>query len=134
MGQRNFKPKHRTSGGGSGGRKFNGRKYIDEMYDSVWEAYRRRFLAINKECYACGQPATVVDHLKPHQGDEQLFKKTDNHIPLCVTCHNTVTSLFDRRYQAGNPITEKIQWLNRRRQAREGWLPRRVKVLPTYGV
>lgn len=128
MGQRNFKPKHRATGG----RKFNGRKHIDEMYDHAWEKYRRRFLEINPQCYACGKPATVVDHLKPHQGDEKLFKQTDNHIPLCVTCHNTVTTMFDRNYRAGNPITDKIKWLSRNRipGTKTAW--RRVKVLPYY--
>lgn len=128
MAQRNFAPKHRSAVG----RKFDGRKRINDMYDERWNAYRRRFLAINCECYACGKPATVVDHLKPHQGDEYLFKKTDNHIPLCVVCHNTVTAKFDMRYVAGNPITDKIQWLNRKRIPGGEWNPKKVKVLPSY--
>ncbi len=128
MGQRNFSPKHRSAGG----RKFNGRKHIDALYDGVWEAYRKRFLAINKECYACGRPATVVDHLKPHQGDVVLFKKTDNHIPLCITCHNTVTAKFDMRYREGGSIAPKIEWLNRNRFPGPDWEPKKVKVLPNY--
>lgn len=128
MGQRNFKPRHARHSG----RAFNGRKHIDDMYDGSWEKYRTRFLAENPECYACGARAEVVDHLKPHQGDETLFKKTDNHIPLCITCHNRVTALFDRRYRAGDSISEKIKWLNRNRIPGSGWNPRRVKVLPDY--
>jgi 5-methylcytosine-specific restriction endonuclease McrA len=103
------------------------------MYDRTWEAYRKKFLAINNECYACGKPAEVVDHLKPHQGDKYLFEKTDNHIPLCIVCHNTVTSLFDRRYRAGGSISKKIEWLNRKRVPGIEWNFKRVKVLPEYG-
>lgn len=128
-GQRNFQPKHRTK---EVGRKFNGRKNIDEMYDAKWEAYRKRFLALNRECYACGKPAEVVDHLIPHQGNEFLFKKTDNHIPLCTADHNRVTGLFDQRYRAGDPIAKKVDWLNRRRVPTEDWSPKKVKVLPSY--
>jgi len=102
------------------------------MYNRTWEAYRLRFLAINKECYACGKPAEVVDHLKPHKGDEFLFKKTDNHIPLCTVCHNTVTTLFDRRYRVGDSITKKIEWLSRKRVPGTGWDFKRVKVLDRY--
>lgn len=102
------------------------------MYDRDWERYRARFLAINPECYACAKPAVVVDHLKPHQGDQQLFEKLDNHLPLCISCHNTVTTKFDRQYRAGNPITDKIKWLNRNRIPGDGGNPRRVKVLPNY--
>ncbi len=127
MGQRNFQPKHRTATA----KKFNGRKAIDALYDYEWERYRARFLAVNPECYCCGQPADVTDHLRPHQGDVKLFKQTDNHIPLCSKHHNTVTSKFDRRHRAGDSITEKIRWLNDMRLA--NGCTRRVKVLPNYG-
>ncbi len=128
MGQRNFQPKHRKNSG----RAFNGRQEIDRMYDNVWQRYRARFLAINPECYACAAPANVVDHLVPHQGDDRLFKKLDNHIPLCTRCHNTVSTLFDRKYRAGNTIKPKVEWLNRNRIPGDGGNPRRVKVLAAY--
>ena len=76
-----FKPSR-----GTGSKKFNGRAAIDAMYDETWERYRRSYLNINRYCYCCGKDATVVDHLVPHKGDEMLFKKTDNHIPLCAKC------------------------------------------------
>jgi 5-methylcytosine-specific restriction endonuclease McrA len=129
MSQRNYQPNHKRQ---NSSRTFNGRKHIDDMYDSKWESYRQRFLKFNSECYACGKPAVVVDHLKPHQGDVKLFKKLDNHIPLCVVCHNTVTTLFDRKYRAGNPITPKISWLNRKRIPGGSWNPKKVKVLISY--
>lgn len=129
MGQRNFQPKHHRK---TIGRSFNGRQAIEKLYDRRWKKYCARFLGINRECYACGKPANTVDHLIPHQGDVKLFEKLDNHIPLCEKCHNTVTSLFDRRYRAGNSVTPKIKWLNKNRMPTETWAPKRVKVLTEY--
>jgi len=121
-----FKPNH-----GGVGPKFNGRSAIDAMYDSVWTKYSQAFLAINKNCYSCGERSEATDHLIPHHGDKYLFEKTDNHIPLCHRCHNTITSLFDRRHRPGTTIDPKLKWmaLNRSRNMVEG----RVKVLPRYG-
>lgn len=130
MGQKTFQPKHRKT---SAGRTFNGRRAIENMYDHAWRKYCDKFLEINFECYACAKRATVVDHLRPHKGDDKLFKKLDNHIPLCVSCHNTVTMLFDAKYRPGNPISDKIQWLNRKRVPGDGGNPRRVKVMHSYG-
>lgn len=113
------------------GLKFNGRAAIDRMYDHVWEQYRATFLKHNPTCYACGSKSSVVDHLTPHKGDEILFKKTDNHIPLCNKCHNTVTSMFDRKYVRKNPITPKLTWLAKMRIDYQ--VDVKVKVLPKYG-
>lgn len=126
MGQRIFKPNHRRSAG----REFRHNQDHKNLYNHEWEKYRLKFLRINCECYACGSAATVVDHLIPHQKDIVLFKKTDNHIPLCASCHNKITALFDRRYRAGNPITKKLEWLSFQRGQRG--LSRRVKVMPSY--
>ena len=129
MGQKTFKPGFKSK---DFGRKHNGRANIDAMYDKDWERYRKRFLAVNSECYACGSLAIVVDHLMPHQGDEKLFKKLDNHIPLCIVCHNTATSLFDKKYVRGNPIDKKIAWLNSNRFPTDNWIPKKVRVLSSY--
>ena len=53
-----------------------------------------------------------MDHLVPHNGDDKLFKATGNHIPLCERDHNTVTSLFDRKYKVGDSVEGKVKWLN----------------------
>lgn len=85
----------------------------DKGYDAVWNRYRFRFLHYNKKCYACGSDATVVDHIRAHKGDDELFKNLSNHMPLCRQCHNTVTTMFDKR---STPLTEaKIKWINERR-------------------
>ncbi|WP_306438138.1 HNH endonuclease signature motif containing protein [Paenibacillus sp. MDMC362] len=42
--------------------------------------------------------ATVVDHIKPHKGNKQLFWDCDNWQALCVPCHNSKTSSQDFGY------------------------------------
>jgi len=36
-------------------------------------------------------PATVVDHIIPHRGDERLFWDETNWQPLCKQCHDKKT-------------------------------------------
>jgi 5-methylcytosine-specific restriction protein A len=124
---KNFLPKHSKNTG----RKLNSRRDIDRLYDNDWQRYRARFLAANSKCYACGAPAVVVDHLIPHKGDEILFRKLDNHIPMCYSDHNYVTTKFDRDYVRGSSIEAKVLWLNSRRVGGD-WKPQRVKVLRYY--
>ena len=33
-------------------------------------------------------PASVVDHVTPHQGDQRLFWDEANHQSLCKPCHD----------------------------------------------
>ena len=33
-------------------------------------------------------PATVVDHIKPHKGDMELFWDPANHQALCLSCNS----------------------------------------------
>jgi len=67
-----------------------------------WTRYRFLFLKYNPNCYCCGAKASVVDHLKPHKGDVALFEDIKNHAPICETCHNTITGLFDKKSNAEN--------------------------------
>jgi len=65
-------------------------------YDARWRAERKRFLQHNPLCVKCMEngilrAATVVDHIKPHRGDTELFWDRDNWQPLCETCHNSKT-------------------------------------------
>lgn len=120
-----YKPKHSGAG-----RKFNPRKEIDAMYDTKWQQYRSRFLKENSRCYACGAEASVVDHLTPHKGCERLFRQLDNHIPLCLYCHNKATNLFDRNYRPGSSIKSKLEWLAWSRATKEVTL--KVRVMPNY--
>ncbi|HGY4466279.1 MULTISPECIES: HNH endonuclease [Klebsiella pneumoniae complex] len=46
--------------------------------------------------------ATVVDHIKPHKGDETLFHDPDNLQSLCKRCHDSVK----QRIEKGGTVTE----------------------------
>ena len=72
----------------------------------------------------------MVDHLFPHKGNTELFEKTDNHLPLCESCHNTVTAKFDRKGKSDELVEGKIKWLNDRRTMQHD--PKAVKVLSNY--
>lgn len=64
-------------------------------YDHRWRVYRKRFLSAHPLCAECGRLATVVDHIKAHKGDQDLFWDTSNHQSLCETCHNKKTATYD---------------------------------------
>jgi 5-methylcytosine-specific restriction protein A len=79
-------------------------KYADEQrgsactrgYDHRWRAARRYYLAYNPWCVKCTEfgiveAATVVDHIKPHKGDPELFWDSDNWQSLCKKCHDLKT-------------------------------------------
>lgn len=66
-------------------------------YTWGWEKYRKGFLAEHPSCVQCKAegivtPATVVDHITPHRGDDVLFWDGKNHQPLCETHHNRKTA------------------------------------------
>ena len=121
---RHYKPKKAV------GRKFGATKRNASKagYDKDWRIYRFRFLHHNPYCYCCPAKATVVDHIRAHKGDVELFQNTSNHLPLCKTCHDYVTGKFDSYKE---PKTEeKCQWFTQRRK--ELNLTHAVKVLKEY--
>ena len=65
-------------------------------YDARWRAARKRYLRQYPLCIECQRngkftPATVVDHILPHRGDEDLFWDESNWQPLCKHCHDRKT-------------------------------------------
>lgn len=65
-------------------------------YDSRWRKARANFLQRNPLCNACMKrgkitPATVVDHVIPHRGDQKLFWDESNWQALCKSCHDHKT-------------------------------------------
>lgn len=64
-------------------------------YGYKWQKARARFLQANPLCCFCERRgritvATVVDHITPHRGDQELFWDINNWQPLCAPCHNSI--------------------------------------------
>lgn len=64
-------------------------------YGARWQRARVVFLGANPLCRPCSRkspprvtPATVVDHIVDHKGDQQLFWDETNWQPSCDCCHN----------------------------------------------
>lgn len=62
-------------------------------YNARWRRERKIYLSSNPLCVlhlSKGRtvPATVVDHIEPHKGDDELFWDQDNWAALCQACHN----------------------------------------------
>ena len=73
-------------------------------YDSKWRTTRNRFLKDNPLCVRCKEEgrlviATVVDHIKPHRGDKNLFWDYSNWQALCKRCHDKKTMTEDRYFE-----------------------------------
>lgn len=69
-------------------------------YNSRWRKERKLFIERNPMCKICLEDgrvtmATVVDHIKPHKGDQRLFWDQNNWQALCETCHNRKTRTDD---------------------------------------
>ena len=65
-------------------------------YGAKWRFMRQLYLRKHPLCMECLKrerlrPATVVDHIVPHRGDERLFWNEDNWQGLCKSCHDRKT-------------------------------------------
>ena len=65
-------------------------------YDARWREARAIFLKQHPLCAFCQAegkivPATVVDHIIPHRGDQRLFWDQTNWESLCKECHDKKT-------------------------------------------
>lgn len=63
-------------------------------YNYRWQQARAQYLRAHPLCCYCEReglvtPATVVDHIIPHRGDERLFWDESNWAPLCARCHSS---------------------------------------------
>ncbi len=66
-------------------------------YDATWRTKRAEYLKQHSHCRFCGVPATVVDHIRPHRGDQFLFWSRSNWQPLCAPCHNSIKQSREAR-------------------------------------
>jgi 5-methylcytosine-specific restriction protein A len=69
-------------------------------YDSQWRKARVYFLIKHPLCVHCEKEGTigaamVVDHIKPHKGDKDLFWDRNNWQPLCKRHHDIKTVTED---------------------------------------
>ena len=69
-------------------------------YNYQWQKASKAFLRAHPLCVMClaeGRytPATVVDHIKPHRSDKQLFWDERNWQGLCKSCHDQKTAAED---------------------------------------
>jgi 5-methylcytosine-specific restriction enzyme A len=74
-------------------------------YDWRWRRYREAYLRRHPLCAECLRQgrttaARVVDHIRPHKGDQRLFWDPANHQSLCDytspwNCHGRKTALED---------------------------------------
>ena len=70
-------------------------------YNARWRKASKLFLHQHPLCVRCQQAgrytkATVVDHIVPHRGDQELFWDRSNWQPLCKSCHDRKTMTEDR--------------------------------------
>ncbi|SKC57898.1 5-methylcytosine-specific restriction enzyme A [Maledivibacter halophilus] len=76
-----------------------------KLYNSTrWQDLRRYRLNTQPLCVECLKknritPATVVDHIKPHKGNENLFYDFNNLQSLCKSCHDRKTAKEDGRWR-----------------------------------
>jgi len=80
-----------------------GKTTAERGYGGHWQRARETFLGRHPLCCYCDRrgrvtAATIVDHIKPHQGDQALFWDTNNWQPLCKDCHDTVKAQEEGRH------------------------------------
>ena len=71
-------------------------------YNSRWHKARTAYLHAHPFCVKCMEEgrytkATVVDHIRPHRGDQALFWDRSNWQSLCKQHHDEKTGKEDRR-------------------------------------
>ena len=92
-------------------------------YGYRWQKARDSFLRNNPLCvdhksrgYVVA--ATVVDHIKPHRGDQDLFWDRSNWQALCKICHDSHKQRLEKsgiESGCGNdgiPIDSRHHWNN----------------------
>lgn len=69
-------------------------------YSYKWHQFRTQYLKENPLCLEClkaglSTPATEVDHITPHNGNERLMWGEENLQPLCKRHHSQKTARYD---------------------------------------
>lgn len=91
----------------AGGNSWRGSKTTNQRgYTYRWQQARLHFLRAHPLCRYCDREgrltaASIVDHIKPHRGDERLFWDQSNWQPLCKPCHDSVKAKEERLEEGG---------------------------------
>ena len=69
-------------------------------YSRAWQKASRQYLSAHPLCVRCMAEgrytkASVVDHIRPHRGDRELFWDRENWQALCKRCHDRKTRTED---------------------------------------
>jgi len=86
-----------------------------------WRKERKAFLVDNPLCVLCKKRgkltvATVVDHIKEHKWDYNLFWDINNWQSLCASCHSGTKRVADHHGYSqacgtdGLPLDESHPW------------------------
>ena len=70
-------------------------------YNYRWQKARKTFLSRRPLCAKCAErglitPASIVDHVIPHRGNQELFWDTSNWQSLCKPCHDSIKQAEER--------------------------------------
>lgn len=65
-------------------------------YNGEWRKARAAYLTVHPACVMCGAPATTVDHIIAHRGDDRLFWDRNNWQSLCTHHHNSTKQREER--------------------------------------
>ncbi|SNZ21708.1 HNH endonuclease [Cohaesibacter gelatinilyticus] len=82
---------------------YNSRTQWQSLYKTKrWKTERKQFLEQNPLCVRCHErgkvtPATVVDHIKAHKGNLDLFWDWGNWQGLCQADHNSWKQSIEAR-------------------------------------
>lgn len=85
-------------------------RHFKYLYNSSrWKAARKFFLQKHPVCEECMKegsvaPATIVDHIEPHEGNLTLFWDETNWQALCKHHHDTKTAKKDGRWGKKNVV------------------------------
>lgn len=90
-------------------------------YGHKWRKARNLYLQANPLCVYCQEdgriePATVVNHVIPHKGDQTLFWDQENWAAVCRLHHDSTIAREENRGvriggdESGMPIDPNHHW------------------------
>ena len=87
----------------------SGKTTTSRGYGYKWQKARDRYLREHPLCCYCERigrvtPATIVDHILPHEGDESLMWDESNWQPLCKHCHDSTKKAEEARAGGGSKV------------------------------